>query len=131
MDDNETTKAAKVFLGMLETGAFTQDEYIKKHLSIILKSWLMGSNSITEEDIPSEEIYDSFTQGQFDAWQIIEHRRVIPFAELSDGEYRSDHAIEKTLKQLRDKLDRSKNDFMISRAKSAVFWLVRNGKKMY
>jgi tRNA A37 N6-isopentenylltransferase MiaA len=126
---DETVKAAKLFLGMLDAGTFTQDKIIKKHLTKILKQWLLGDFSDMEVS-EAERFFDSLTTEEKRIWQIIQGGRIVYFQDLTEGYFKSNGAIEKTLKNIRKKLDRNQFDFAISRARQEMKWTVRNGKKL-
>jgi hypothetical protein len=130
MDENdETVKAAKLYLGMLDAGTFTQHKSTKKHLTKIIKHWLMFCDSVSELT-ELERLYDSFTKTEREFWSLMKVGRVVSFEIFCEGTYRSDHAVEKTLKNIRTKLDRTKYDFEISRSRGEVQWLIRDGKKL-
>lgn len=128
-ENDETVKAAKLFLGMLDAGTFTQKEFTKKHLTKIIKQWLMHCDSVCEST-ELEQFYDSFTKTERKYWSLMSSKRVVSFDMFCEETYRTDHAVEKTLKSIRTKLDRDKYDFSISRSRGEMEWLVRDGKKL-
>lgn len=130
--DDETVDAANVYLGMLGQGTFTNNAHVKKHLTKILKEWLLMAEQSPHELWDLEVIYDSLTRVERKVWQILGSDRVVNFDNIRnayDGDV-TDHAIERTLKNIRSKLNPKKWLFSISRSKQQVRWIIQAGKKI-
>ena len=137
MDDNKTENVAKVLLGMMQTGAFTPNTLshkdVKLHLAKILKGWLVLSEQFSEVTSELDNLYDRLTPTERQVMRKLCSARKMSFEDLIEAAW-SDRrvgydAVERTLKNLRKKLDREVWWFEISRPLHEVKWILKAGKK--
>ena len=97
----------------------------RNDLARIIKEWQLLS--VKSDELV--ELYDSLTAHERRVMtKLLSVRNRISFSDIQESV--SNDAIEKTLKRIRKKLDKTQWWFEISRARLDVCWILRDGKKI-
>ena len=117
---------AEMLLFMLHEGTLNLGNAENRNdLSRIIKEWQLLS--VKSDELV--ELYDSLTAHERRVMaKLLSAKNRISFSDIQESV--SNDAIEKTLKRIRKKLDKTQWYFVISRSEKSVRWAVKDGKQI-